>query len=61
MKLKIRKEKQWNEDDGTKWTSEDVNKKGTEGEKKLDCLCVLKLELINQVLIIELVKLFVLI
>ena len=30
-------------------------------EKKLDCLCVQKLEQINQVLIIELVKLFVLI
>ena len=30
-------------------------------KKKLDCNCVLKLEQINQVLIIELVKLFVLI
>ena len=29
--------------------------------EKLDCNCVLKLEQINQVLIIELVKLFVLI
>ena len=40
-------EKQWNENDGTKMMSEDVNEKGREGEK-LDCLCVLKLELINQ-------------
>ena len=29
--------------------------------EKLDCICVLKLKPINQVLIIELVKLFVLI
>ena len=32
-KLKIRIEKQWNEDDGTKRTSEDVSKKRREGEK----------------------------
>ena len=30
---KIRMEKQWNEDDGTKRISGDVNKKGREGEK----------------------------
>ena len=41
-------EKQWNEDDGMKRRSEDVNKRGREGEK-LGCLCVLKLKLINQV------------
>ena len=35
MKLKIRMEKQWNEGDGTKRTSEDVNKKGREGNKNL--------------------------
>ena len=33
MKLKIRMEKQWNEVDGMKRISEDVNKKGREGEK----------------------------
>ena len=32
-----------------------------EKERKLDCICVLKLKPIDQVLIIELVKLFVLI
>ena len=35
-------------DDGNKRRSEDVNKRAREGEK-LDCLCVLKLKLINQV------------
>ena len=39
-KLKIRMEKQWNEDDGTKRTSEDVNKKGREGEKTRLSLCI---------------------
>ena len=38
-----------------------MNKEEERRRKKLDCLCVLKLEPINQVLIIELVKLFVLI
>ena len=48
VKLKIRMEKRWNEEDGTKRRSENVNKKEREGEK-LDCLCVLKLKLINRV------------
>ena len=48
---KIRMEKSWSEDD----------QRREEKERKLDCICVLKLKPINQVLIIELVKLFVLI
>ena len=48
-------EKQKNKDDGNKRRSEDVNKRGREGEI-FDCLCVLKLKLI-----IETVKIFVLI
>ena len=48
MKLKSKNKKRWNEEDGTRKKSEDVNKRGREGDK-LDCLCVLKLKLINQV------------
>ena len=47
MKLKSKKKKRWNEEDGTRKKSEDVNKKGREGEK-LDCLCALKLIPINE-------------
>ena len=47
----IKMEIGWNEDE----------QRIEEKERKLDCLCVLKLEPINQVLIIELFKLFVLI
>ena len=46
MKLKSKNKKQWNEEDGTRKKSEDVNKKGREVEK-LDCLRVQKLKLIN--------------
>ena len=56
MKLKIRMEKQWNEDDGTKRKSEDVSKKGREGEK-FDFPFVLKLELINQFSLLKLLDL----
>ena len=46
MKLKSKNKKQWNEEDGMRKKSEDVNKKGREVEK-FDCLCVQKLKLIN--------------
>ena len=63
MTLNIRIEKRWNEDDEDDERREQVktSARKEEKEKKLDCLCVLKLEPINQVLIIELVKLSVLI